>query len=176
MNVIAWLMHLALLVWCWPLIRFWWSGDASLEWQGGDTYGKPPVPHGRRRWAVVASLLLPIVSWCWLVPVRVSHGWRVAELESIRLRHQQTAERNRDIAFWREQAATGDLLAATVAVELLDMWGVPPAERRHRAPALEVDESTWQLYAARPRALPGAHPYSGRCPCRNCGRVRRSSP
>lgn len=138
MNAVSWLVHVGVLTWCWPLIRSWWS-------KGG----------AQGRWSVVASLLLPIVAWVWLVPTMV----RLRQSEREERQAQWVARRNeqraRDIAFWREQARTGDLASTWLAIDLLALWGVPAFE---------------------PEPLPGAHAYSSRCACRNCERARLQAP
>jgi len=158
-NTIAWLLHLGVLAWCWPLIRFWWTGDATLGYDGGN-------PHGRKRWAVLAAFLLPVVAWCWLVPLSIGHRWRNDERARIARRNEEIAQRYRDIAFWREQAASGDLVSAFVAAELLTMWGVPVTE--------EPRKWVTSFDRALAEALPGAHEYSETCVCRNCERARRA--
>lgn len=145
MNALGWAVHVAVLVWCWPLIRLWWHGDASLGMDAG-------VPCGRKRWAVLGSLFLPIVAWLWLVPSNLDHRRRVAEQARVEEANRRVQERHADVAFWREQAAHGDLVSSMVAAELLTMWGVP---------VVDVE------------ALPGSHPYGPACECRNCGRARR---
>lgn len=149
MNVIGGLLHLAVLAWSWPLIRYWW-GRGSGE-----------------QWAVVASLLLPVVSWFWLVPCTIGVRWRL-EAQAHERRHQERlAQRSRDIAFWREQVATGDVPSAWAGIELLAMWGVPVV-----APKPATGREVTPRRLARVRALPGAHPYADSCQCRNCGRAR----
>lgn len=161
MNIVGWLLHFAVLAQCWPLIRHWWHGDASLGYEGR-------VPRGRKRWAVLASFLLPIVSWFWLVPCATGQRWREQERRDIAQRVRERAQRERDVAFWREQVATGDLLAAWSGLELLAMWKVPLVEPETEALPPVSDARPV------PQALPGAHGYSRECACRNCERARNA--
>lgn len=121
MNLILWIVHFALLAYSWPLIRLWWHGDASQGYDGG-------LPKGRKRWAVVASFLLPTAAWLWLMPCSIGYRWKRDEQEYAKHQVECRATRDRDIAFWREQALNGELHSQWLALDLLALWGVPVVE------------------------------------------------
>lgn len=145
MNAVLWALHLGVLCYSLPVLREWWCQ--------------------RKRWLVVLSVGMPPIAALWLVPARINYGWRMDERERERANAEAHAKRLRDIAYWREQAASGDLLAAMNAAELLELWGVPVVE--------PVSPSGFEAAVPlKPVALPGAHPYLITCECRNCDRAR----
>lgn len=175
MNVVGWFAHAVVLWWSWPLIRQWWHGKPEVH---------PYSAHERerKRWAVVASFLLPLIAWFWLVPLATACRWRAEEQERAQRQSQQAALRTQDVAFWRDQVATGDLISCWVGIELLAMWGVPVAEQKAVTVA-RPERDDWANTTAHardlicagygiPEALPGAHAYSHGCGCRNCVRAR----
>jgi hypothetical protein len=138
LNAVSWLVHVGVLVWCWPLLRSWFGSHT-----------------GRAVALAVASVLLPILAWCWLVPEMLAFRRREHEVRQAEMLARRRAERERDLAFWSEQVRTGDLNSARLGLELLALWDV---ELDAVAPVL--------------RTQPGAHPYSPRCACRYCDRSR----
>lgn len=161
MNIILWAWHIAVLYFSWPLLRDWWHGAVVLDRRVE-----------RKRWLVALSIGMPPVAAVWLLPFAIAHRADLHKQERLGP-GKCTEQRAGDIAFWREQVATGDPVSAMVGAELLEMWRVPVVEPRQ---AIEIDDATWGRYAAQPRSLPGAHQYSHGCGCRNCVRARKAGP
>lgn len=147
MNAVGWLLHLLVLAYSWPQIRYWWTGDPSRPHYSG-------VPWGRMRGVVLASLLLPIVAWAWLIPNAVTFRRQQAQraiAEEQAARDAAHLKQHRvDVAFWRAQADSDDPVEVMNALDLLAMWGAQVVE---------------------PEARPGAHKCSPHCECRNCKRA-----
>lgn len=169
-------MHLAAL-WCaWPILRAWWTGAQLLN-----------RTISRKRWLVIASLLMPPLAAAWLFPAGIIYRHDRREDAAARQRimqlNEHVAQRAVDVAFWREQVATGDLISAWVGMELLAMWEVPlRGELTSDGPG---DDWQQRMQHARelirtglavPETLPGAHAYSHGCDCRNCARARAADP
>lgn len=200
MNAVLWLLHLGVVWYSLPLLRSWWRGE---RWEVPPEYGPSLFSSFRRppkRWAVVLSVCMPPIAALWLIPLAIGHRWRQQEAGQRLREAERRALRAKDVAFWREQVATGDLISAWVGMELLAMWGVPLIEpERPAANVVPVITSgrgelisnrtgeDWvrQMENARelirsgltvPQALPGAHEYSHGCDCRNCVRARAADP
>jgi hypothetical protein len=144
-NAVLWLVHLAVLWFSLPVLRAWWKGSGSFS-------DRP------RRWLVVLSVGMPPVAAAWLVPCALRERHYLAEARRAQERAQALVRHREDVEYWRLQAAQGDPVARQNAADLLEMW---------RAHAVEPQR------VPGPRALPGAHPYSHGCDCRNCVRARR---
>lgn len=117
MAAMVWLWHAAALIYALPLLRLWWNGRPEDGYEHGATAG-------RSRSSVVASLLLPIISWIWLIPM--AHGYRRREREARRLDQVERVEElhRRDVEYWAAQLLSADPVEVQNAELLLEMWGV----------------------------------------------------
>lgn len=161
MNALLWAWHIGVLYFSWPLLRHWWGGAVVL--------GRRIE---RKRWLVALSVGMPPVAAVWLLPCAIAHRADLRRQERLRP-SEWDRQHEADVAFWREQVATGDLVSAWVGIELLAMWHVPVVEPSR--PAADVVP----LITTGPgdvRPLPGAHAYSRECGCRNCHRARAMAP
>lgn len=120
-NIIGWLLHFVVVAYAWPMLRDVWRDQDFgnfLNW-------------GQRQLAWAAITCLPIVSWPFLVGYRIAHQRAARQAEEHATGTPTVEQRVVDVKFWREQRASGDPVAAMVAEQLLDMWGVPHEEPEH---------------------------------------------
>lgn len=103
-DVVAWLVHIAAVAWAWP----WLSDKARV--------GRPLF------WL---SCMLPIISWCWLVPQGLNTRHRI---EAEYRRQQRAARRRAAVPFLRQQLIDGTVLEQENARQVLEMWGAPEVE------------------------------------------------
>ena len=163
LNLVLWLIHFALLgnTYGRAAIRRWWNGDRSQGYEHG-------VPRGRKRWLAIATCVLPVYGWTWLVFAIRSQYRERQELAEAQVELAARERHDRDVTFWRERAQHGDMAEACAAVELLAMWRVPL-----EAPAAPSFEQ--QLREATLAPL-GSHTTASTvaagCTCRNCNRAR----
>lgn len=120
-SAFIWFLHGCVLAYSWPLLRLWWHGDA----QQGHEHG---VPQGRSRASILASLLLPVISWVWLFPMAHDFRRQSAKLARTEELIAERDQRAADVAYWARQLHSGDPHAEMLAASLLEMWGVEAEE------------------------------------------------
>jgi hypothetical protein len=114
-SLFVWLWHGAMLVYAWPLIKFWWNDDLASG-RGS--------PLARARLQVLVSVLMPVVSWVWLFPMAAEfRKHRKREAARALLQAQQEARRQ-DVEFWRERLHSDHPVEAQLAEQLLQLWDV----------------------------------------------------
>lgn len=147
-DVVAWLVHIAAVAWAWP-----WLTDKSRV----------------RRPLFWLSCLLPIISWCWLVPEGLNARHRV-EVEH--RRETRVARRRAAVPFLQQQLIDGTLVEQENARQILQMWRAPEVPM-HR-PAAEVQP--WLVVGGTPRAHlepPSLKLYEAGCRCPACVSLAR---
>jgi hypothetical protein len=164
-DVVAWLVHIVTLVWAWP-----WLSDRSRV----------------RRPLFWLSCVLPIISWCWLIPEGLST--RRGQRAKVR-RQVQEARRAEAVKFLRDQLSNGTPLEQDNARQLLAMWGesetAPPVDEnapvivRTSDPGDVRSVGNWLVVGGLQRAHlepPSLELYDRGCRCPACVQLAESPP